>query len=156
MFDISNVPLSTSRGLLNKGYYNFAIAKCVYKQSSSTGSKFFAFELSCVDEGHKGQKLFYNIVMEHSNDVVVKLGKQNLADLMFAIGVMSFTDIHKFASSITGKEFKALVDVNKDKTSQKEFNIVRNVFSKQGVHRNSSLSIGATLATNSPEDDLPF
>lgn len=161
MFDIGNVPLTEfdgngGGGPLKKGYYNFAIAKAEYKQSQNTGSKFFSFELVGIEESNNKRKVFFNIVMEHSNPKVVEISKKTLSDLMFAIGINAFNDIPTFCTKIVGKEFKALIDIEPNR-DRKLFNVVKGTFTKQGMHRNPNLSIKANeQVKKTKEEDLPF
>jgi hypothetical protein len=115
MFSIDQVPETKEIGftLLPKGGYRVLVSKCElkYKDGSiHSGSSYFSIAFDIIPYAGAGEyelagrKAFVNITWENKNAEAVDIGRGKLADLMFAVGIPTFTSTSSFCNMIVNRE----------------------------------------------------
>jgi hypothetical protein len=132
-----------SFGLVEKGGYLCLIsdAQVAMKDINTRGVKVTLQILnpnSTVETKYENRKLFLYYSWDNRNDMAVKLGRQKLADLLFAIETDSkkpFNTPDDVCDELVNKEVLCNVTTRKRSDTGEMQNDVQMYFRKDGVHR---------------------
>lgn len=158
MFNIEDQEQSLSFEPIVPGFYKFCVTGAKMKERDN-GSEFFEFILETDDS----QKVWHRTIWTHHNETAQRIGRQQLADLLAAVGVTGFKDPEDLQEKLIAKEFIGQVtqEVYNGKVNAK----LSSAWSLEGNHRNpkrnlTEIKLGpdhsATIATSKPKEDVPF
>ena len=157
MFNVNDQEQSLSFEPLAPGFYKFYITGAQLKERDN-GSQYFEFILETDD----GNKVWHRTMWVHPNSTAQRIGKEQLADLLAAIGVESFTSVEDLQTKTISKELICQIaqEVYQGKINTK----VSSCWSVDGAHRNpkrtlSEIKLGPDLSSKmvvQKQDDVPF
>ena len=127
-FDQTELNSSPSYELLPKGNYIAQIVNSEIKENRNGGNR-LSLQWEIVDGQYAGRMIFQNINIAHANPEVVRIGRQNIAQICNAIGRSSVND----SSELHNQPMQIRVITKEDKTGQYEpQNEVRGYSALQG------------------------
>ena len=127
-FDQTELNSSPSYELLPKGNYTAQIVNSEIKENRNGGNR-LSLQWEIVDGQYAGRMIFQNINIAHANPEVVRIGRQNIAQICNAIGRSSVND----SSELHNQPMQIRVIIKEDKTGQYESqNEVRGYSALQG------------------------
>lgn len=163
MFNVNEQEQTSAMGPLEPGVHKMYVYSAELKNNKAGTGDFFAFELRLVEgEG----RAWSNYTFNHTNATAVKIGRGQMADLLFAAGIGSFADANELDRKI--KESKDVLAVIEHETGNdgRVRAVISDAFTLEGKHRNDKKKVpeGAPApkvtararATKSAEIDTPF
>lgn len=92
-FSVDQLPQSTSNfDPLPAGWYNVTIAGAELKTTSAGTGQYIAVRYDVTGPTHQGRVVFGNLNIRNPNPKAEEIGRQQLGDLMRAIGLASVQD----------------------------------------------------------------
>lgn len=114
-FDQAELSSSQNYELLPRGNYVAQIVNSEIKENRNGGNR-LSLQWEIVDGQHAGRIVFQNININHSNPEVVRIGRQQIAQICAAIGRNSVND----SSELHHQPMEVRVTIKEDKTGQYE------------------------------------
>ena len=92
-FNVNELPVSTSQfDPLPEGWYNVSIANAEIKDTKTAGGQYIKMEYVVTGPSHQGRKVWGNLNIKNANPKAEKIGRQQLGEVMQAIGLVKVTD----------------------------------------------------------------
>lgn len=114
-FDQTELNSAPSYELLPKGNYAAQIVNSEIKENRNGGNR-LSLQWEIVDGQYAGRIVFQNININHSNPEVVRIGRQQIAQICAAIGRNSVND----SNELHNQPMQVRVIIKEDKTGQYE------------------------------------
>jgi hypothetical protein len=92
-FDVSDLPKgSTEFSPLPAGWYSATISGAEVKETKSGTGEYIAIKYSITGPTHQGRVIFGNLNIKNANTKAEEIGRQQLGDIMRAVGLARVTD----------------------------------------------------------------
>ncbi len=91
-FNASDMPESSGFDPLPAGEYNVSIASADLTNTKNGSGQYLKLRLDVVGPTHAGRVLFTNINIRNANQKAEEIGRQQLGQIMRAVGLPSLTD----------------------------------------------------------------
>lgn len=92
-FDVNELPVSdTNYEVLPEGWYNTRITEAKIKATKKGDGQYIAVRYDIIGPSHQGRVVFGNINVKNSSPKAEEIGRQQLGNLMRAIGLTRVTD----------------------------------------------------------------
>lgn len=92
-FDVNNLPQSTNNfDPLPEGWYEVSIADAEIKQTKAGTGSYIKIRYDVIGPTHQGRVVFGNLNIRNQNPKAEEIGRQQLGELMRAVGVGKLTD----------------------------------------------------------------
>ena len=92
-FDVNELPVSdTNYEVLPEGWYNTRITEAKIKATKKGDGQYIAVRYDIIGPSHQGRVVFGNINIKNSSPKAEEIGRQQLGNLMRAIGLTRVTD----------------------------------------------------------------
>lgn len=112
--DLNDMPVSEKRDFdpVPAGWYTVAIAGAEVKDTKAGTGKYISVRFDITGPEHQGRVVFTNLNMRNPNPKAEEIGRQQLGDIMRAIGVQKFED----TDELIGGNLSIKVTVKNDPT----------------------------------------
>ena len=92
-FDVSELPqASKDYSVLPSGWYSTTISGAEVKETKAGTGEYIAIKYSITGPTHQGRVIFGNLNIKNPNPKAEEIGRQQLGDIMRAIGLARVTD----------------------------------------------------------------
>lgn len=92
-FDVSDLPKgATEFSPLPAGWYSATISGAEVKETKAGTGEYIAIKYSIIGPTHQGRVIFGNLNIKNANPKAEEIGRQQLGDIMRAIGLARVTD----------------------------------------------------------------
>ena len=91
-YDVATLPEGTNYELLPAGWYNCTIDGAELKDTKEKTGQFIAIKYKVTGPTHDGRVVFCNLNIKNSSSKAEEIGRQQLGELMRAIGLAKVTD----------------------------------------------------------------
>jgi len=91
-YKTADLPESQSFDPLPAGWYTAEVAAADLKDTKAGTGQYIAIQYSIIGPTHEGRVVFGNINIRNPNSVAEEIGRQQLGDLMRAIGLSAVRD----------------------------------------------------------------
>jgi Protein of unknown function (DUF669) len=158
--------------LLEKGAYKVVLEKCELKRNQvNVQNCGMNLMFTVIDYDHetpcpmKNRKIFSYFCWQNDNETAVKIGRQRLADVLFAAGhgKKQYTGPEEFAEDLLGAEFFVNVIQKKRSDTGEIKNEIEAAFNAEGKARNPAvkafkmiLGPAQNIMSGGASDDVPF
>jgi hypothetical protein len=110
-FDVSELPqASKDYSVLPAGWYSATISGAEVKETKAGTGEHIAIKYSITGPTHQGRVIFGNLNIKNPNPKAEEIGRQQLGDIMRAIGLARVTD----TDQLIGGSLVIKLDVKKD------------------------------------------
>jgi hypothetical protein len=110
-FDVSDLPQpSKDYGPLPVGWYSATISGAEVKETKAGTGEYIAVKYSITGPTHEGRVIFGNLNIKNPNPKAEEIGRQQLGDIMRAIGLARVTD----TDQLIGGNLVIKLDVKND------------------------------------------
>ena len=110
-FDVSDLPKgATEFNPLPAGWYSATIAGAEVKETKAGTGEYIAIKYSITGPTHQGRVIFGNLNIKNPNPKAEEIGRQQLGDIMRAIGLARVTD----TDQLIGGSLVIKLDVKED------------------------------------------
>ena len=149
-FDVSDLPQpSKDYSPLPSGWYSATISGAEVKETKAGTGEYIAIKYSITGPTHQGRVIFGNLNIRNPNPKAEEIGRQQLGDIMRAIGLARVTD----TDQLIGGSLVVKLDV-KDDDKYGERNEVKGFKAVMGAM--SSLPTAAPTAPSSAKAAPPW
>lgn len=98
-FDVNSLPQSDNNyELVPAGWYNATITKAEIKPTKAGTGQYIAIRYDITGPSHQGRVVFGNLNIKNPNPKAEEIGRQQLGDVMRAIGLTRVTDTDQLIS----------------------------------------------------------
>jgi hypothetical protein len=112
-FDVSDLPQpSKDYSPLPAGWYSATISGAEVKETKAGTGEYIAVKYSITGPTHEGRVIFGNLNIKNPNPKAEEIGRQQLGDIMRAIGLARVTD----TDQLIGGNLVIKLDVKADET----------------------------------------
>ena len=113
-FDVSELPQSTGGGFdpLPAGWYSVKVTGAELKNTKAGTGQYIAVRYDVLGPTHQGRVVFGNLNIKNPNPKAEEIGRQQLGDLMRAIGLAKVTD----TDQLIGGTLQIKLDIRRDET----------------------------------------
>ena len=112
-FDVSDLPQpSKDYSPLPAGWYSATISGAEVKETKAGTGEYIAVKYSITGPTHQGRVIFGNLNIKNPNPKAEEIGRQQLGDIMRAIGLARVTD----TDQLIGGNLVIKLDVKADET----------------------------------------
>lgn len=126
-FDINDLPASQGYGVLPAGWYAATISKCDVKPTKAGTGEYINICYSITGPSHQGRTVWGNINIRNPNPKAEEIGRQQLGELMRAIGIAKVSN----TDQLIGTSLMVKVTVREDDRGSEQ-NEVRGFKALQG------------------------
>ena len=92
-FDVSDLPKgATEFNPLPAGWYSATISGAEVKETKAGTGEYIAIKYSIIGPTHQGRVIFGNLNIKNANPKAEEIGRQQLGDIMRAIGLARVTE----------------------------------------------------------------
>lgn len=126
-FDVSDLPASQGYGIIPTGWYSATITKAEVKQTKAGDGEYINICYSITGPTYQGRTVWGNINVKNPNQKAEEIGRQQLGELMRAIGLAKVTN----SDQLIGGALSVKVTV-RDSEKSGEQNEVRGFKALQG------------------------
>lgn len=110
-FDVSELPqASKDYSVLPPGWYSATISGAEVKETKAGTGEYIAVKYSITGPTHQGRVIFGNLNIKNPNPKAEEIGRQQLGDIMRAIGLARVTD----TDQLIGGSLVIKLDVKED------------------------------------------
>lgn len=110
-FDVSELPqTSKDYSVLPAGWYSATISGAEVKETKAGTGEYIAVKYSITGPTHQGRVIFGNLNIKNPNPKAEEIGRQQLGDIMRAIGLARVTD----TDQLIGGSLVIKLDVKED------------------------------------------
>ena len=110
-FDVSELPqASKDYSVLPAGWYSATISGAEVKETKAGTGEYIAVKYSITGPTHQGRVIFGNLNIKNPNPKAEEIGRQQLGDIMRAIGLARVTD----TDQLIGGSLVIKLDVKED------------------------------------------
>lgn len=110
-FDVSELPqASKDYSVLPAGWYSATISGAEVKETKAGTGEYIAIKYSITGPSHQGRVIFGNLNIKNPNVKAEEIGRQQLGDIMRAIGLARVTD----TDQLIGGSLVIKLDVKED------------------------------------------
>jgi len=110
-FDVSELPqASKDYSVLPAGWYSATISGAEVKETKAGTGEYIAVKYSITGPTHQGRVIFGNLNLKNPNPKAEEIGRQQLGDIMRAIGLARVTD----TDQLIGGSLVIKLDVKED------------------------------------------
>ena len=110
-FDVSELPqASKDYSVLPAGWYSATISGAEVKETKAGTGEYIAIKYSITGPTHQGRVIFGNLNIKNPNPKAEEIGRQQLGDIMRAIGLARVTD----TDQLIGGSLVIKLDVKED------------------------------------------
>lgn len=106
-FDANDLPQGMDYDLLPAGWYSAAITKADLKNTKDNTGQYIAVRFDITGPSHQGRVVFGNLNIKNASAKAEEIGRQQLGDIMRAIGLSKVTD----TDQLIGGNLSIKVDV---------------------------------------------
>jgi hypothetical protein len=107
---VSELPESRSYDLLPEGWYNATITSADLKPTKAGDGQYISMAYDITGPTHQGRKVFGNVTVRNSNPKAEEIGRQQLGDIMRAVGLATVRD----TDELIGGQLSIKVSVRRD------------------------------------------
>ena len=107
---INDLPQSSNYDLLPEGWYNCTISGADLKLTKSGDGQYISLAYDITGPTHQGRKVFGNVTVRNPNVKAEEIGRQQLGDIMRAIGLANVRD----TDELIGGQLSIKVSVRRD------------------------------------------
>lgn len=148
-FDVSELPPSKDYSVLPAGWYSATISGAEVKETKAGTGEYIAIKYSITGPTHQGRVIFGNLNIKNPNPNAEEIGRQQLGDIMRAIGLARVTD----TDQLIGGSLVIKLDVKEDE-KYRERNEVKGFKAVMGAV--SGLPTAAPAAPSSAKAAPPW
>lgn len=111
-FDVADLPQSSGGNFepLPAGWYSVTIAGAELKNTKAGNGQFIAVRYDVTGPTHQGRVVFGNLNIQNPNPKAEEIGRQQLGELMRAIGLAKVTD----TDQLIGGNLQIKLDIKRD------------------------------------------
>jgi hypothetical protein len=110
-FDVSELPKALKDySVLPAGWYSATISGAEVKETKAGNGEYIAIKYSITRPTHQGRVIFGNLNIKNPNPKAEEIGRQQLGDIMRAIGLARVTD----TDQLIGGSLVIKLDVKED------------------------------------------
>ena len=110
-FDVNELPQGTSNfDPLPAGWYSATISQCELKDTKAGNGQYIKLRYDITGPTHQGRAVFGNLNIKNPNPKAEEIGRQQLGDLMRAIGLAKVTD----TDQLIGGQIAIKLEVKED------------------------------------------
>ena len=91
-FNVNDLPQSTSYDVLPEGWYSATISKADVTPTKDGTGQYIKVRYDITGPTHQGRAVFANINIRNASSKAEEIGRQQLGDIMRAIGLTKVTD----------------------------------------------------------------
>ena len=97
-FNVNELPVGTGGGFvpLPAGWYTVTITKSELKDTKAGNGQYIKMRYDVTGPTHQGRVVFGNLNIKNANPKAEEIGRQQLGELMRAIGLVQVTDFDQF------------------------------------------------------------
>lgn len=107
---VNELPQSTSYELLPEGWYSATITSADLKPTKAGDGQYISMAYDITGPTHQGRKVFGNVTVRNPNVKAEEIGRQQLGDIMRAIGLATVRD----TDELIGGQLGIKVSVRRD------------------------------------------
>ena len=107
---VSELPESRSYDLLPEGWYNATITSADLKPTKAGDGQYISLAYDITGPTHQGRKVFGNVTVRNSNPKAEEIGRQQLGDIMRAVGLATVRD----TDELIGGQMSIKVSIRRD------------------------------------------
>jgi hypothetical protein len=100
VFDAQELPQGSSFDPLPAGWYPVEIVSAEIRDTKAGTGKYMAVGYKVTGDSHTGRTVFGNVNLRNPNPKAEEIGRQQLGDLMRAIGIAKLTDTDQLIGCI--------------------------------------------------------
>lgn len=89
---VAELPESRSYDLLPEGWYNATITSADLRMTKTGEGQYISLAYDITGPSHQGRKVFGNVTVRNSNPKAEEIGRQQLGDIMRAVGLATVRD----------------------------------------------------------------
>jgi hypothetical protein len=142
-FDVNELPESKTFEPLPAGWYPVEIASSELRTTKSGTGKYIAVGYRVVGENHSGRIVYGNLNIRNSNQKAEEIGRQQLGELMRAIGLEKLKD----TDELIGAGLQIKLSIRKD-DQYGDSNDVKN-YKSNGSKPSASVNVQSTAQASS-------
>ena len=142
-FDVNELPESKTFEPLPAGWYPVEIASSELRTTKSGTEKYIAVGYRVVGENHSGRIVYGNLNIRNSNQKAEEIGRQQLGELMRAIGLEKLKD----TDELIGAGLQIKLSIRKD-DQYGDSNDVKN-YKSNGSKPAASVNVQSTAQASS-------
>lgn len=139
-FSTDTLPQGPSFDVLPAGWYNVCIVKAEIKRTKHGTGQYIAIRYDVTGPTHQGRCVFGNLNIKNETPKAEEIGRQNLGDIMRAIGLARVTD----TDQLIGGNLSIKLAIKQDDT-----------FGEGNEVKGYKALEGSTLPTNSASPAVP-
>lgn len=91
-YNVNDLPEGNSYDLVPAGWYNVNITKAEIKSTKAGNGQYIAVRYDITGPTHQGRVVFGNVNIKNPNSQAENIGRQQLGEIMRAIGLTRVTD----------------------------------------------------------------
>lgn len=108
-FNVTDLPQGTNYEVLPEGWYSSTISGAEIKSTKAGNGQYIAVQYSITGPTHQGRVVFGNLNIKNPSAKAEEIGRQQLGDLMRAIGLSSVSD----TDQLIGGQLNIKLTINK-------------------------------------------
>lgn len=108
-FEADQLPQSTQYSVLPAGWYSANITGAELKSTKAGNGQYIAVRYDITGPAHQGRVVFGNLNIKNPNPKAEEIGRQQLGDIMRAIGLSKVTD----TDQLIGGSLSIKLDIRK-------------------------------------------
>jgi hypothetical protein len=111
-FDVNELPHGNTGSFepLPAGWYTASITQCELKDTKAGNGQYIKIRYDITGPSHQGRVVFGNLNIKNPNPKAEEIGRQQLGDIMRAIGLAKVTD----TDQLIGGQISIKLDVKED------------------------------------------
>jgi hypothetical protein len=111
-FDVTTMPIGNTQSFdpLPAGWYNATISQAELKDTKAGGGQYIKLRYDITGPTHQGRVVFGNLNIKNANPKAEEIGRQQLGEVMRAIGLAKVTD----TDQLIGGHICIKLDVKQD------------------------------------------
>jgi hypothetical protein len=111
-FDINELPVGNSNNFepLPAGWYTCTISQAELKATKAGNGQYIKLRYDITGPSHQGRVVFGNLNIKNANPKAEEIGRQQLGEIMRAIGLAKVTD----TDQLIGGEIAIKLDIKQD------------------------------------------
>ena len=109
-FEADSLPVgNTSYGAIPAGWYNATIQKAELKPTKAGNGRLIGLRLTITGPTHQGRVVFCNLNINNPNPQAEEIGRQQLGEIMRAIGLARVGDTDELVGGMLSVKFLFLL-----------------------------------------------
>lgn len=151
-FDVNELPVGNTGNFepLPAGWYNVTVSQAELKDTKSGTGQYIKLRYDVTGPTHQGRVVFGNLNIKNANSKAEEIGRQQLGDIMRAIGLARVTD----TDQLIGGHICIKLDVKQD-AQYGASNEVKGFRSVNGSAAPAAASVPASVSQSAPAKAAP-